>query len=224
MAGYFGAIFGRSPFKPVQAHMLLCYRAAALVEDLLVHSSAHAWAEVEQVQQQIVALESEADLAKRDIRMHLPRGFFLPVARADLLDLLTRQDKIANKAKDIAGLMVGRRMSFPAVMLESVTEFARASIAACKLALDVVGEFDELIAAGFRGVEARRVEGMIAELDASETNSDDVQVRVRAQLRELEKDMLPVDVIFLYRVIDRIGELADNAQRVGHRLEMMLAK
>ena len=87
-----------------------------------------------------------------------------------------------------------------------------------------MGEFDELIAAGFRGVEARRVEKMIGGLDESETRSDDAQVKVRSQLHALERDLHPVDVIFLYRVIDRIGELADNAQRVGHRLEMMLAK
>ena len=224
MANYFDGIFGRSPFKPVQAHMDLCNRAAALIEDLLAHSSAQAWAEVRNTQQQIVELERLADQSKRDIRIHLPRGFFLPVARADLLDLLTRQDKIANKAKDIAGLMVGRKMSFPSEMLESVNEFARASISACKLALDAVGEFDDLIAAGFRGAEARRVEKMISDLDESETDSDDAQVLVRSRLHALERDLHPVDVIFLYRIIDRIGDLADNAQRVGHRLEMMLAK
>ncbi|MFP6815802.1 MAG: TIGR00153 family protein [Pseudomonadales bacterium] len=224
MANYIDGIFGRSPFKPVQAHMELCYRAAALIEDLLVHSTARVWTEVENVQQQIAELERQADDSKRDVRIHLPRGFFLPVARADLLDLLTRQDKIANKAKDIAGLMVGRNMSFPGEMLEIVTEFSKSSIAACKLALDAVREFDDLIAAGFRGAQARRVGRMIEELDACETRNDDAQVKVRAQLHALERDLHPVDVIFLYRVIDRIGDLADNALRVGHRLEMMLAK
>ncbi|MDH3644572.1 MAG: TIGR00153 family protein [Gammaproteobacteria bacterium] len=224
MANYLDGIFGRSPFKPVQQHMDLCHRAAALVEELLTHSSSQAWSDVEKVQQQIVDLERQADERKRDIRIHLPRGFFLPVARADLLDLLTRQDKIANKAKDIAGLMVGRKMSFPAEMAEPLSEFTEASVAACKLALDAVGEFDELITAGFRGEKARRVEHMISELDDSETRSDDAQVKVRTQLHALERDLHPVDVIFLYRVIDRIGDLADNAQRVGHRLEMMLAK
>ena len=65
---------------------------------------------------------------------------------------------------------------------------------------------------------------MIGELDESETHSDDAQVLVRGQLHALERDLHPVDVIFLYRIIDRIGDLADNAQRVGHRLEMMLAR
>lgn len=224
VANYFEGIFGRSPFGPVQKHMEFCHGAAALVADLLTHSSAQSWDEAEKVHQQIVELERAADDCKRDIRTRLPRGFFLPVARADLLDLVTRQDKIANKAKDIAGLMIGRKMSFPIDMQPQAMEFAEASIEACDLARDAVGQLDELIVTGFRGVEAQRVERMITALDASETRSDDVQAELRAKLQAVERDLHPVDVIFLYRVIDRIGELADNAQRVGHRLEMMLAR
>lgn len=204
--------------------MGVCERAAAHIEELLTFAGQGAWSEVERIQGKIVELEAKADEHKRNIRMRLPRGFFLPVARADLLDLLTRQDKIANKAKDIAGLMLGRKMSFPADMQESIVSYAHSSIAACRLAHDVVRELDELLATGFRGVEANRVESMIRALDESERNNDQAQVKVRAELYSLEKELSPVDVMFLYRVIDWIGDLADHAQRVGHRLEMMLAK
>ena len=221
---YFMGIFGRSPFDPLQEHMGLCERAAAHIEELLTRAGEGAWTEVERIQEKIVDLEKTADEHKRNIRMRLPRGFFLPVARADLLDLLTRQDKIANKAKDIAGLMLGRRMSFPDGMQESIMSYARSSIAACRLAHDVVRELDELLATGFRGVQADRVDGMIRALDQSERHNDEAQVRVRAELYVIESQLSPVDVMFLYRVIDWIGDLADHAQRVGHRLEMMLAK
>ena len=221
---YFMGIFGRSPFNPLQAHMGLCERAAAHVEELLTLAGQGDWEEVRRIQEKIVELEKEADEHKRNIRMRLPRGFFLPVARADLLDLLTRQDKIANKAKDIAGLMLGRKMSFPDAMQELVMTYARSSIAACRLAHDVVRELDELLATGFRGVQADRVEGMIHALDQSERHNDLAQVDVRAELYSLEAQLSPVNVMFLYKVIDWIGDLADHAQRVGHRLEMMLAK
>lgn len=38
----------------------------------------------------------------------------MPVAHANLLELLSQQDKITNRAKDIAGLMLGRRLVIPA--------------------------------------------------------------------------------------------------------------
>jgi uncharacterized protein Yka (UPF0111/DUF47 family) len=35
--------------------------------------------------------------------------------------------------------------------------------------------------------------------------------------------MEPVHVIFLYRVIELTGEIADMAERVGRRLELLLS-
>ena len=120
--------------------------------------------------------------------------------------------------------MLGRKRSFPAAMAGSVMSYARSSVAACQLACEVVRELDELLATGFRGVQADRMEGMIRALDESERYNDEAQIKVRAELYGLESQLSPVDVMFLYRVIDWIGDLADHAQRVGHRLEMKLAK
>lgn len=46
---------------------------------------------------------------KKALRHHLPRSLFMPMDRRDLLDVLLMQDKIINVAKDIAGLVVGRK-------------------------------------------------------------------------------------------------------------------
>jgi len=40
----------------------------------------------------------------------------------------------------------------------------------------------------------------------------------------MESSLPPVDVMFLYEVIDDIGEIADLSQRVGSRLEYLLAR
>ncbi len=50
------------------------------------------------------------------------------------------------------------------------------------------------------------------------------QVEIRTMLFEIEKDLPPVDVIFLYQIIQWVGDAADLAQRVGSRLQFMLAK
>ena len=64
------------------------------------------------------------------IRLHLPRRLFLPVSRADLLELIEAQDKIVNKIKDISGLMLGRRMQFPADIDTAIREYGDTAIAA----------------------------------------------------------------------------------------------
>ena len=57
-----------------------------------------------------------------------------------------------------------------------------------------------------------------------ERANDEQQITIRSQLFELEDKLPPVDVIFLYKIIDWIGDLADRAQKVGGRLQLLLAR
>ncbi|MDZ7643159.1 MAG: hypothetical protein U5K76_02310 [Woeseiaceae bacterium] len=46
---------------------------------------------------------------------------------------------------------------------------------------------------------------------------------MRAALFAIEDSLAPVSVMFLYRVIELTGEIADMAERVGRRLELLLS-
>ena len=69
-----------------------------------------------------------------------------------------------------------------------------------------------------------RIVTLIEELGVIEQDTDSLQIDVRRQLFKLEKELPPVDVMFLYQIIDWIGDVADRAQRVGNRLEQLLAR
>ncbi|MEQ9463585.1 MAG: DUF47 family protein [Haliea sp.] len=47
---------------------------------------------------------------------------------------------------------------------------------------------------------------------------------MRARLFKLERKLYPVDVMFYYKVIELLASLADSAERVGHRLQILIAK
>jgi predicted phosphate transport protein (TIGR00153 family) len=68
------------------------------------------------------------------------------------------------------------------------------------------------------------VEKMINQLDEIEDDTDSMQIILRKDLLALERDLNPVDVMFLYQIIDWVGYLADLAERVGARLEILLAR
>jgi len=217
-------LFAKSPIKPLQKHIV---KVHVCCEQLIPFFDAVAedrWEDAEKIRQQIAQLEKEADILKREIRLKLPRGLFLPVARTDLLELLTQQDKIANRAKDISGRMLGRRMEFPSEMREGFMAYLKRCIDATAQAEKAIGELDELLETGFAGREATLVEKMVEEIEVIEHDTDRLQVEVRRGLFKLEKDLPPVDVMFLYQIIDWIGDVADRAQRVGNRLEQLLAR
>ncbi len=217
-------LFGRSPVKPLQEHMAKVSECVHLLEPFFKAVIAGDENRVRELQEKIAGLENEADDLKHDLRLHLPRTLFLPVERRDLLEVLTMQDNIANRAKDLAGLVRGRKMVIPEQIGPLFVEFVRRSIDACAQAEKTVNELDELVETGFGGTEADMVQRLITELDRVEKETDQIQVKVRGRLFEIERDLPPVDVMFLYRLIDWMGDIGDYSQRVGSRLQLLLAK
>lgn len=220
----FTNLFGKSPIKPIQQHMAKAHECASQLSRFFDAVLVNDWQAAEAVQQEIKTLEHAADKLKKSIRLHLPKSLFMPMPRSDLLELITMQDKIANCAKDIAGLMLGRQMRIPEPIAASMKEYVEESINTCEHALIAISELDELVEAGFGHREIQVVEELIEKLDAAEYRTDVLQVEIRAKLFGVEKDLPPVDVVFLYKIIDWIGELADRAQKVGSRLQLLLAR
>jgi len=113
MPSYLTNLFGRSPIKPLQEHMAKVYACVQQLKPLFDAVIANDQDTVAEARIKIAKLENEADELKWELRHHLPTGLFMPVDRRDLLEVLMMQDKIANQAKDIAGLIVGRHMTLP---------------------------------------------------------------------------------------------------------------
>jgi hypothetical protein len=220
----FASLFGRSPIGPMQKHFAKAHECAAQLVPFFDAVMAEDWVKVGQVQQDMARLEGEADKLKKSVRLHLPKSLFLPVPRSDLLELLSVQDKVANRAKDIAGLMLGREMTVPQALQPLMRAFVQRTVDASAQALKAMNELDELLETGFGGREAALVGTMVEELEAIEQDTDRMQIEVRRVLFKLEKELPPVDVMFLYQIIEWIGDVADRAERVGNRLEQLLAR
>ena len=218
------ALFGRSPIRPIQQHMAKAQSCITLLGDFLEASYSKDWLKAEEIQLAIHNTENEADALKREIRTHLPRSLWLPVARNDLLEMLQIQDRLANQARDIAGIMLGRKIEIPEELIECVRDYYQKNLNTSMQALKAINELDELLETGFRGKEATLVEGLVVELDELEHQSDVSQVKLRAMLFQIEDSLPPVHVMFLYKIIDRLGELADISQKVGSRLLLLIAK
>ncbi|NOX09046.1 MAG: TIGR00153 family protein [Gammaproteobacteria bacterium] len=218
------SLFGKSPVHPLQTHMASVQECVSELRVFMQQVVAQDWSAARKQQTLIAKLEGQADKLKKDLRLHLPRSLFMPVSRRDLLEVLTMQDMIANKSKDIAGLIVGRKMVIPEELSEPFIDFVDRSIDASEQAQIAINELDELVETGFRGKEVKLVESMIKKLNKIESDTDKIQVRIRKSVFKLEKNMDPVEIMFLYKVIDLIGDLGDYSQRVGSRLELMLAR
>lgn len=221
---YMSGLFGTSPIRPLQQHMEVVHTCIKNLNPLFEGVINEDWDTISKAARAIIDGEHEADDLKKELRHHLPKGLFMPVDRRDLLDVLLMQDSIANQAKDIASLITGRKMTIPKPMQELFLPYGQRCIDSVEQASNIIHKLDELVETGFRGLEVEHVEDMITKLDKIESETDKLQRQLRDILFTLEDELRATDVMFTYRLVEWIGRVADAAQKVGSRLQLMLAR
>ena len=216
-------IVAKSPFKGLQKHMSIVTHCALELPLFFQATLEQRWAQAETLLDTITQLENKADELKMQLRLNLHKDLFLPVSRTDMLKLISTQDTVANKTRDIAGLMFGRKMIIPPPLTDQFIEYVQLSVDACCLADNTIKQLHAIIESGFGGNIIEVVEKMITQLNEKEHHSDQVQIRFRQELFDLEATLPPITVMFLYRIVEDIGTLANCAQNIGEQLLLMVA-
>ena len=224
MANPILSLFGHSPIKPLQNHMHTVLQCVELLVPFFQAVIKEEWEAVEATYNSIAQFEGQADDQKQDIRLHLPKSLFMPINRSDLIQLLSKQDKICNTAKDIAGIMLGRKQVVPKKIATDMTAYVKSAVAVAVEAKVVIDELDELIGSGFGGREIDRINRCITKLEKAEDKNDKRQITLRAKLHEIEAELPPVDAMFMYKTIEAIGNLADRAQSAGEQIQVIIAR
>ena len=131
------------------------------------------------------------------------------------------QDRMANDAKDAVGLSLGRELAFPEPLQKSLAKYIATVVSSVDAAVEVIAAIRELSRSAFSARQVRVITSKSAAVERLERKSDEMQARLRAKLRKHEKNMSAVDAIFLYQLLSQIGEVADSAEKVAHRAEIM---
>jgi len=218
-----GRLFGPNPFTSLQDHMRVVVECVDLLPELFDALLDGDESRVHSGKKRIFEKENEADRIHSRIRDTLPKRYFLPVSRRDLLDLLGAQDDIADTAQDIAGLLYERDMQVPDVLRARLPEFVAACVDVARHAAGIVEELDELLEMGFGGKEAESVHEMIDKLHGLENATDTLGMELTRALFSVEEEMNPVSVVFWHRLIEWIGDVADHAESVGNRIRLLIA-
>ena len=214
----------KSPFKPLQEHMRVVAKCMDEFMPLFEALFKKDQNRVKEIAEKIDKIESEADEIKNGMRLNLPKTLFLPVARRDLLVLISEQDSIADSVENIAGILIAREMEVPEAMRDLLMELIQATIDTFNKALKVIEELDELVEVGFRGKYSSIVTDMVVDLKQTEELTDDLAKELNRLLFSMEDQLKPVSVILWYKLIKEIGEVANHSENVGDRILLFLAR
>ena len=216
-------VIGNSPLSTLERHVRVCADCVNLLTEYFEAAQAGEWNRASDLRDKIAKLESIADDLKLEVRSNLPRGLWMSVSRADLLELVRMQDKMANDTKDVAGLSLGRELAFPAKLEKSLVKYLAAITDCANQAVEVIVALRELSRSAFGSRQVDAIAKMVTMVEKVERKSDDQQQALRAKLLKYEANLSPIDAVFLYQLLSQIGEIADSAEKVSHRAQIISA-
>ncbi len=217
-------IFGESPFKALYQHMLKvkdCVEKLPELKDAFIKNDQK---EITVIFEEICKLEHKADIVKQQIRNHLPKTYFMPVDRGDVLSFLTAQDAIADAVEDVAVLLTMRKTQIPQALNVFFEALFDRVYETCCLTFEAGGEIKQLAETGFGGYEASKVSGLIEKVEEKEWRADKAQMRLSKKLFEVEDETDPVSILMIDKIIVRLGKIANNAETAADIMRSMLTK
>ena len=219
-----GKLFGRSPFGQIQTHMEQVSKCVHRMGDAVKAMTEGRFDELDKFADEVSKLEHQADEIKSDIRSHLIRRFFMPIDRAEVLEIVSQQDSLADTAEDVCKVMTLKQLPMANGILEDFQEFVQLNLQAFDVVASIISELDELIESGFGGTEGERIRALAHEVAFAEHQADVVQIRLLKKLYENDTDM-SVGQFHLWmrltRILSRVANISENlANRILKTLSL----
>jgi predicted phosphate transport protein (TIGR00153 family) len=174
--------------------------------------------------EQVFKLEHEADRIKNEIRRRIPKSFFLPIYRGDLLAFLKLQDDIADGVEDLAVLLTIKELELPEMIADDVIAHVKQVVQVCDLLFQCTDQLADLVDEDFGGRRAERIFEIADKADHAEWQADKTQYALAQKLFALEDKIRATDIFLWSSVLRELGRLANHADKTGERLRRMLVK
>ena len=218
----FFSMFMTSPFEGLQEHAEKVKECAWAFQQAMECHLADKCKTFEEFRQEVIQLEKEADVIKRRIRGHLPKGTLMPVYNFLLFRYLREQDQVIDAVEDALDWISFR--SEPGIPAELEKEFVILTDAV----MDPIEELSKMV------VEARKyfknfsedqrviVKNIIRKLRQQEHEADKAEDMVKQKV--LNMDIDAVTVFHMVRLAEIIGSIADHAENAGDMMRAMLSR
>ena len=218
----FLSMFMTSPFDGLEEHADKVKECAWTFQQAVECHISPRCQRFEELRNEIIRLEHEADAVKRRIRGHLPKGTLLPVDKFQIFRYLREQDAVLDSVEDALDWISYR--DDPGIPEELHKDFLQ-------LVDSVIDPIDEL---SHMVIEARKyfqnyseeqrvvVKEIIRSLRQQEHNADKFEDIIKEKALNLKID--PVTVFHMVRLAETIGSIADHAENAGDMMRAMIAR
>ncbi len=222
--GLIKTLFDTSPFEPLMHHFEKVRECVSLVRPMFDTIRQEQYEQLEKLTDKVFKTEHQADIIKDEIRQEIPRSFFLPVYRGDLLSYLKLQDDMADSVENLAFLLTIKQLKMPEKLRYAVFAYVDVVLDVCEKAYAMNAHIRNLVAKGFHAEHANGVFEMIRSVETAEWEADKAQYRLSKSLFAMEDELKATDVMLWWRVFLELGQLANAAEKTADRLRRMLSQ
>jgi uncharacterized protein len=218
----FLSIFMASPFDGLQEHAEKVKEVAWAFQQAMECYVITRCTTFEGLRNEVIELEREADVIKRRIRGHIPKGTLMVVDKFQLFRYLREQDSVLDAVEDALDWISYRPE--PGVPEEIQQDFFMLVDAT----IDPIEELARMVKEArkyfenFSDKQRTVVKDIIRTLRRMEHDADRLEDTLKRKVFALAKD--PVSVFHLVRLAETIGYIADHAQNAGDMMRAMIAK
>lgn len=218
----FFSMFVTSPFEGLQEHAEKVQDCTWAFQEAIECHISHRCQRFEDLRQEVIRLESEADAIKRRIRGHLPIGTMMPVSKFQLFRYLREQDGVLDAVEDALDWISYRAEA--GIPPEVEKEF----LLLVDAVIDPIEELSKMVAEArkyFRSYNEKQrllVKQIIRNLRQQEHEADKIEDDIKRIMFTAGTDA--VTVYHMVRLAEIIGSIADHAENAGDMMRAMLAK
>jgi len=218
----FSSMFISSPFEDLQEHAEKVKECSWAFQQAVECYASARCDTFEEHRQEVSRFENEADVIKRRIRGHLPKGVMMPVEKFQVFRYLREQDSVLDSVKAATNWLSFRPdAGIPAYAEKDFFLLIDAVIEPIE-ELTVMLSEARIYFKSFSEKQRRKVKEIIANLRQMEHEADKREYSLIKNIFKYEKD--PITVMHLVRLAQTIGNIADHAENTADMMRAMLAK
>ncbi len=217
-------LFRKSPFIAINEMMKEVVECTNRIPNLYEAFINGDEEEVKRLAKEISDHEYNTDKIKDSIRQSLPNSIFMPVARGDILQIITSMDAIADRSEDVGVLMTFKRIYVPDEITGKIKGFTKAVLDVVELSKQVVEELEALREASFSGPEAKEVISLLDKVNESEHKTDVMQYDLTKIIIDKSDEMNCASLILWLKIIEATGDIANAAEKMCNRIRLIISQ
>ena len=215
-------MFMTSPFEGLQEHAEKVKECSWAFQQAIECYFSPKCKTFEEFRDEVAQLESEADAIKRRIRGHIPKRTMTPVSTFLIFRYLKQQDSVLEAVEDTLDWISYRsETKIPTELEKDFALLVNAVIDPIENLALMVAEAREYFKS-YSEKQRAVVKNIIHTLHQQEREVDKFEDIIKRKVFNMEIDA--VTIIYLVRLTEIIGSIADHAQTAGDKMSAMLSK